>query len=322
MKPVEQAAETLRRANKILIGAHVNPDGDALGSALALTWALRAAGKTVEPLCQDPVPDNLHFLPGSDWLRESPTFTDCDLGVLVDLEGLSRLGRLAQIFEQAPHLMTIDHHIPDQAVGDVRFIDPEAASTSELIYAVLREFGATIDKNVATCLLTGLVTDTGGFKFPNTKPRHLVLAGRLMRAGANLTTIFEEAYEKRSFGAQQLLGRALSGLQRSKDGHVVWAVIRHADFRDTGSADEDTDGIVNHVRAVESSEVGVLFRETMPGRVRVSLRGRGRVNVASIAKAFGGGGHANAAGCSFTMDVDEAVRQTLAEVEKWTASLS
>ena len=155
-------------------------------------------------------------------------------------------------------------------------------------------------------------------KFPNTHPKHLLLAASLMRAGADLSEIITEAYEKRTFRAQRLLGTALSTLQRSKDGRIVWGVLRHTDFIESDATDTDTDGIVNQVRAVDGTDIAILFRETRPDRVRVSLRSHGTVNVSEIAKALGGGGHANASGCSFHAGLAQAVSETLAEVVKWT----
>jgi phosphoesterase RecJ-like protein len=321
MSPAKKAAQVLAASSRVAVGCHVNPDADTVGSALALTWALLDLGKHVEPLCPDPLPANLLFLPGAELIRGAPPGGAFDLGVLVDLEGLDRVARLAPFFEALPHLLTIDHHRPHQEVGDVRFINMRAASTAELVYRVLRAMAVPLDERIATCLLAGLVTDTGGFRFPNTRPQHLALAARLMRAGADISRIAEEVYENRSLAAQRLLGRALSGLQQTKDGHTVWAAISYKDFQETGSLDADTDGIVNHVRAVANAEVGLLFRETRPGRVRVSLRSRGRVDVAHVAQALGGGGHKNASGCSFNTSLEEAVRTTLAEVGKSTDSL-
>lgn len=317
---VKEAASAILDARRIRIGTHVNPDGDTLGSGLALALALRRLRKKVEILCQDPVPVNLTFLPGSELVRPDTTIRTPDLGVLVDLEGLSRVGKLQPLFEGLERVVTIDHHIPEKMVGDVRVIEPDAASTSELVYRVLRQMGVEIDGRIATCLLTGLVTDTGGFRFAATRPKHLELAAKLMRDGADISRIYEEAYENRSFGAQRLLGRALAALKHSKDGRVVWTSIRCTDFKETGSADEDTDGIVNHVRMVTGADVGLLFRETRRGRVRVSLRSRADVNVAEIAKRMGGGGHKNAAGCSFESPLEPAIKKVLAEVKKWMGS--
>jgi phosphoesterase RecJ-like protein len=311
-------AAALQGASSVLIGTHVNPDGDTLGSALALLLALERAGKRAEVVCHDTVPHNLRFLPRWEDVHQAPGVGPFDVGVLVDLEGLSRLASLAPAFKALPSLVTIDHHIPSMELGSVRFVDKHAASTAELILRVLRVMGTPIDADIATCALTGLVTDTGGFRFPNTRPKHLVLAAKLVRAGANLSEIITEAYEKRAFRAQRVLGLALSTLERSRDGHVVWASLRHTDFIDSGATDPDTDGIVNYVRAVDGADIAILFRETRPNRVRVSLRSHGTVNVAEIAKALGGGGHANAAGCSFETGLDDARRCTLAEVVRWT----
>ncbi|MEP0765748.1 MAG: bifunctional oligoribonuclease/PAP phosphatase NrnA [Fimbriimonadia bacterium] len=322
MNTPTDAAEVLRGAQRIAIGCHVNPDGDTMGSALALSFALDALGKTTILLCHDAVPDNLRFLPASERFGNDPEGFEADLGLLVDLEGMGRLGQLAGYFSSLPRLVTIDHHQPQDAVGDVRVIDTSAASTSEIAYRVILEMDVPFTVDMATALLTGLITDTGGFRFPNTRPDHLELAAKWVRTGASLTSIFEHAYENRSFSAQQLMGRALAGLQRSADGQTVWSALALRDFEETGCTDADTDGIVNHLRAIQDAEVAVLFREARPGKVRVSLRSKGQMDVAAIAHKLGGGGHRNAAGCSFDGSLDNAVKTTLAEVAKWTGSLS
>ena len=322
MNTPADAASTLQQAQRVAIGCHVNPDGDTMGSALALSFALESAGKTTLLLCQDAVPDNLRFLPASDRFRSDPEGFQADLGLLVDLEGLGRLGRLADYFRSLPRLVTVDHHEPQDELGDVRVIDTSAASTAELAYRVIVELGVPFSLDMATALLTGLVTDTGGFRFPNTRPEDLELAARWARSGANLTSIFEHAYERRSFSAQRLMGRALAGLQRSADGQTVWAALALNDFIETGCTDADTDGIVNHLRAIQDAEVAVLFRESRPGMIRISLRSKGRMDVAAIAHKLGGGGHRNAAGCSLGGSLHDAVNATLAEVAKCTASSS
>ncbi|GMV35843.1 MAG: phosphoesterase [Fimbriimonadales bacterium] len=322
MNAPADAAAALREAQRIAIGCHVNPDGDTMGSALALSFALQSLGKESCLLCQDAVPDNLQFLPGSERFRSDPGGFQADLGLLVDLEGMGRLGRLADYFASLPRLVTVDHHQPQDGVGDIRVIDTSAASTAEIAYRVIVELGPHSSAEMATALLTGLVTDTGGFRFPNTRPEHLELAAHWARSGANLASIFEHAYENRSFAAQQLMGRALAGLQRSPDGRSVWAALAYRDFEETGCTDAETEGIVYHLRAIRDAEVAVLFRESRPGRIRVSLRSRGQVDVAAIAHKLGGGGHRNAAGCSFEGSLDDAVKTTLAEVSAWTDSSS
>lgn len=318
---LEQVKTAILNAERIVIGTHLHPDGDALGSALGLTWALRALGKTVEPLCQDTVPANLRFLPGAEFMRVEPTLPAVDLAVIVDLETISRLGRLAPFFAGMDRKVTIDHHVPDKALGDIRLVDEHAASTAELVYRVVRALEVEITPNIATCLLTGLVTDTGGFRFAATRPRHLVLASRLMRAGADICMINEEAYENRSLAAQKLLGRALSNLVASEDGLIVWSTLGTDDFAATGALEEDTEGIVNQVRMVSGALVAALFREHKPGKIRVSLRSRGDIDVAEMARALGGGGHKNAAGISYDSGtLEEAVAKTVDEVRRWMAS--
>ncbi|MCS7065346.1 MAG: bifunctional oligoribonuclease/PAP phosphatase NrnA, partial [Fimbriimonadales bacterium] len=203
--------------------------------------------------------------------------------------------------------------------ADVRLVDTCAAATAEIAYRLLRALRVPFTPEIATCLLTGIVTDTFSFKFPNTTPHTLRIAAHLQRCGANISEINEQVFETRSFSAVKLLGLALATLKRTPDGQIAWAVIPRSAFEEAGASEEETEGIVNFVRSIHGVQVAMLLREAPNRKIRVSLRSRGAVNVALIAQHFGGGGHENAAGCTLEMSMSEAEQVLLQEVQKWMA---
>ena len=234
----ERAASEILAARKIAISTHVNPDGDALGSVLALTHALKTLGKDVTPLNVDGVPAILHWLPGAELIQTNTERRDFDLGIVVDAGALDRVGKtLLPIFEEVPLLMDIDHHVVENLVfGQIQVLDSTAAATAELIYELIltlevQSQTTLITPEIANCLMVGLMTDTGSFRYNNVTPKVFSLASELQTEGAEVAKIAEAVYENVSFASLKLLGRALDSLQRSPDGRVVWGVGFGAGFR-------------------------------------------------------------------------------------------
>lgn len=318
----KQAAALLHEAESFLIVPHLHPDGDALGSALGLYHALRAMGKPiVEVVSHDSVPEIYRFLPDWDKIHlEHPPHTTYDLAVVVDQSQLSRAGKHEPLVRAARKILQIDHHVPLEPFADVRIVDTCAAATAELVYRLLRSMRVPITPTVATCLLTGIVTDTFSFKFPNTTPRTLRIAAALQQAGADLSAISEQVFETRSYSAVKLLGLALSTLQRTSDGKIAWVVIPRRAFEEAQAHEEETEGIVNFVRSVRGVEIAMMLRESPTGKIRVSLRSRGKVNVAKLAQQFNGGGHENAAGCTLETTLAEAEMILVREAQRWMES--
>lgn len=297
-----------------MIASHINPDGDTLGSSLALTHALRAMGKAVLPLCSDGVPDIYRWMPGQEWVQRSTDRRDFDLGIVCDTGSLDRTGAARPAVESAAETLCLDHHVTEGQCGDVRLVDARAAATGELTYALLRELRAPLTRAIADCLMCALVTDTGSFRFMNVTPYTFRISGVLMRYGACPAAISELVFENRSLASAKLLGRALDSLRLSECGRVAWAHVTARDFAELDATDEETEGIVNHVRSIRGANVGLFFRE-VPGRqVRVSLRARAGFDVSRIAQQFGGGGHQLAAGCSLPPPLAEAEPAVVAAV--------
>ena len=317
-QPLADAAAAIHQSRTIVIACHVNPDGDALGSLLGLALALLPLGKTLTCLSEDGVPDILKFLPSADRVQRTTNITDFDLALVVDSGDLPRVGRTVQpIISRARQVVDIDHHVTTGAFGDIRVLDARAASTAEIVYALLQTLQAPITPEIATCLFTGIITDTGSFRFQNVTPNTLRVAAALLEAGAPPAFISEHVFENRTFAATRLLGHALSSLRQTPDG-IVWASITASDFAEIGATDQDTEGIVSYVRGVRDAEVGILFREMAGGGIRVSLRSRETVNVAAVAEKFGGGGHRMASGCTVPLPLAEAEQAVVDAVQDFS----
>lgn len=317
---LREAWARLSSADSYVLACHQRPDGDTLGSALALARVLRGMGKEVVVLSEDGVPENYNFIPDADTVLTSTPRRDFGMGVLVDSEGISRVGSAAEAVLSAKDTACVDHHEPDNRFGNIRIVDPEYAATAELVAELLEAGCIAIDREVATQLLTGVIADTGAFRFSNTSPRTFHVAARLTDIGADPSTIARKVYDSRPLHAVKLLGRALSTLRTDPEGKIVWAVISRSDMDDLGAEDADTDSVVNHVRSVRGPEVAILFREIQPNVVRISLRSEGGVDVNRIARVFDGGGHAAAAGCTIEDSLENAQTRMVNEVLKWMES--
>ncbi len=316
---VQRASDALLKAQKIAIFAHISPDGDTLGCVLALTHALKKLGKEVIPCAADGVPHGLKWLPGAEWIQQTSERRDFDLAVVCDAGALNRVGTsLLPIVESAPLLIDIDHHVVlGDTFGDIQVLDSKAAATAELIYTQIRSLEAStgqalMDAEIAECLLTGIITDTGSFMFANVRPETLLLASQLQQEGAVPAKICEQVYTNHTYASQKLLACALNSLQLSPNGKVAWAFLTGKDFEEFNAVDSDSDGIVNHVRDIQGVSIGLLFREIPGKKIRVNLRGREGVAVNEIAAVFGGGGHRLAAGCSLDPPLNEAIERIIA----------
>lgn len=312
--------EELKDASSVIVGTHLNPDGDALGSALALAAYIDRLGIDVEVLCHHPAPRNLRFLPGVDRVRQSPKEEKADLAIMVDLENMERLGDVAEWFIQAPRLIVIDHHVPHESPGDLRIVDVTASATALIITRLLQDLGAEITPDMATCLLTGIVTDTGSFRFRNTTPESLSLSAVLLERGADLAKVNEEVFQRKPLASTLLLGHMLDTMRLECGNRIAIGVLAKQDFERAMATDEDTEGFVNEMLSIDSVEIAAILREPKPGRIRCSLRSRHDLDVATVAREFGGGGHRNAAGCTLDLALEEAEELLVRRLRQCLAS--
>jgi len=312
--PPELMALIPARASFVL-AVHKGPDGDAAGSALALFAALRAQGKDVQVVAPTPLPQHYRWLPGAEQFATEIVGAP-EVAILLDCDGLDRVGGLRQAIEQAPMLVNIDHHSNAEPFGDVRYTDRSAASTSQLVARLLGALGWPLTADIATCLYTGLATDTGFFRFENTDAVALREAAELVGAGASPHAVAEAAGERRAVPRMRLLGRALQSVQLEATGRIAWAVLTPQDFRDAGLGAGDTEGIVDALKQVEGQRAAVLFKAPeRDDQWQISLRSP-VADVAAVARQFGGGGHARAAGCDVNGSFAEVSARVLAAVGK------
>lgn len=319
---LEAARDAILRGSRFLIACHVGPDGDTLGCALSLWLAIRKTGKDAWVVSQDGAPDPWNIIPHTDAVLKAAPDGEFDVAIAVDADGIDRLGSARAAVESAGLVICIDHHKGKSPFGDIQICRPEKSASAEIVLELLDALGANIDSEIATCLMAGIVGDTGGFRFANVTPETLETAARLMRSGASPAEIAREVYENRSLTATRVLGHVLAGLRTAADGRVVWGSVSLKEFADLDASDEHTDGVVSFIRAVRGAQVGLLFRERPDGTVRVSLRSNEATDVSLIAAAFGGGGHAAAAGCTIEGSLAGVEKRVIEEVMKWTESSS
>jgi phosphoesterase RecJ-like protein len=300
--------KVLREKERFLIACHENPEGDAIGSELALALALRKMGKTATVLNADPVPRNLLFLPGADTVVFREDGSNYDVAIVVDCGSPDRTGKVEKELRKPPLLVNIDHHRTNGDRGELSLVDPEAAATGILVHEVLTAMGCEIDRDVAVNIYVAVLTDTGSFHYGNSSPEAFRVAGEMVRAGVDPWEVAEQVYETQSVSRLRLLGRVLSSLELSAGGRVASITTMLADLAEFDAGKDALEGFINYPRSVLGAEVAVSFREEAGGVFRVSFRSKGRIDVCAVATRFGGGGHRNAAGCS--------VPGTLAEVKR------
>lgn len=293
----------LKDEESYLIAAHVSPDGDAIGSSIALSMALESMGKKTVVYDKDPVPEFYKFLPGQERFTNSIPGLNPQISnlVLIDCNELERTS-LENIVIR--HSVVIDHHETIREFGDIKWIDPHAAATGMMVYYLIKELGLKMTKDMATNLYTAIAVDTGTFRYSNTTHEVLSVSADLIDSGADPARIAVEIYETWSERRFRLLTMALNTLDRS--GSVAMLHVTREMFAETGASPEDTENFVSFPRMMKEVKVAVLFREIESGKWKVSLRSRGDVNVSKIAEAFNGGGHRNAAGYKVKGDLKTA----------------
>ena len=306
----------IREANTVGVVGHVGPDGDALGSMVALALAATENGKTGVASFAEPfiVPAEMSYLDTSVLVPPSEFPTDLDLAVAVDTSVRHRVGSLVGAMEKASRLAVIDHHLSAGDWGDVVAIDPQAAATTELIYRILRELDWTITKPVATALYTGLVTDTGRFQYSSTSPQTHEIAADLLACGVEPDVIGQKLFEEAPFGYYAVAGAVLARSVMDADHEFVWSILTMADLDEANVGYHEVDGLIDLVRLARGTQVACLLKESKPGVIKGSLRSRGLVDVSAIAGTFGGGGHHNASGFTSTDSPAEIVEQIVSQL--------
>lgn len=289
---VQKFREVLDQARRIILVAHKNPDGDAIGSALAMHNMLRSQGKETIPICIDSIPQEFSFLPGAEEFKQKLEGS-FDLVIGVDCASLDMVA-----FEDLNIIVNIDHHPTNNSYGSINIIEPELSSTAEILYNLFIKLGWVVDKTVATSLLTGIFTDTGSFQYPSTSPRTLEIAADLMKKGAYLPKIVQYTYQTKSLPTLRAWGKALSKVEINKFLEMAVSAISFEDLKKINAKLEDLSGVVSIINTVPGIKVALLLTQIDESHVNGSLRSTqsAGVDVAKMAEQFGGGGHKLAAG--------------------------
>lgn len=308
---LSQVVELIENKTFFGITTHRRPDGDGIGSSLALWWLLKSLGKQAEVIVRDPVPSSCIRLPGADKVRRVETVDrDYDAVFVIECSDVERPG-INELDKQ--FVVNIDHHSTSELFGDINWIDSTASAVGEMIYNLCKAIGGRITRDIAECVYTALLTDTGSFHYSNTTERTFKVASELIRAGVKPAKLAESVFSSYPWSRIELLAKVMSSVKRHDSGTVA-SLRQSQEMLELASAtEEDAEGFVNIPLSAEDVEAVVMLKESEPGIFRASLRSKGDVNVVKIAEKFGGGGHKNAAGCTLTGDWN-SVESTLVEM--------
>jgi phosphoesterase RecJ-like protein len=314
-----KVAEEIRKNKSFLITSHVNLEGDAIGSELAMRGLLLSLGKQAVIVNQDSVPSEYRFLPGIKNIRRLRDLKrlSFDAFVALDCSDVGRFRNVARLGERCKVKINIDHHPSNSRFGNVNWIEPFSSSTTEMIYQLYQKLGIPLDKEMALCLYVGILTDTGSFHYPNTTARSLKIASELMRYNLAAAKIYKNIYENVSFADIELLSKIITTMQAWEGGRIVWFEIKKEALKRKKVSIDLSEHVLNFGRLVKEAEVVVLFKENLKQsrQIRINLRSK-RLDVNKIAKAFGGGGHKNASGATQEGSLEDVKRRVLNKIKQ------
>ena len=314
MSVLDKIKELIQNAKSILIVTHENPDGDAVGSSLGLMNGLKKLGEKKIDVLIPKINTMFSFLPGFDEIKTTANAEDYDLCIALDSSDLERLGECREVFEKIDKTIVIDHHITNQNFGDVCYVNAVASSTCQNIIVILATLDISINKEIATCIYSGILTDTGAFRY-NVQPETFEFAGMLLETGIDIARIYKVLFDETTEARTKLLGRAINNLEILEEGKVAFTYVTDNDMQELESQDGDHENIVNYGRNIEGVEVSIFFREK-DGKYKVSLRSNEYVDVSLIATMFSGGGHKKASGFELAESLEDAKESVLAEIRK------
>ncbi len=298
MQNLKKIINKITASNRIAVISHVSPDGDAVGSSLALAIALRNSGRTVDVYLEDGVPNVYSFLTASDTVLSQWIGKEYDAVIALDTGDIDRLGKCVQVFNSTTSRINIDHHITNTSFGDYNYIDAKASSAGEIVYNLIGMLGLGINKEIAECLYVAIATDTGGFRYGNTTSKSMQAAAELLTHDIDVSGISRRVFELVTEKKVRLLGNAIGTLEISSGGRLALMYLSNQDKERLGAAAEDFDGIVNIARNIAGVEAAAFLVEIQPMEIKVNFRSNTYVDVSTIAVKHGGGGHKRAAGCT------------------------
>jgi bifunctional oligoribonuclease and PAP phosphatase NrnA len=315
----DQIGEVLRSHQSFVLISHVRPDGDAIGSQLALGYSLKAMGKSVRLINEDGLPENLAFLTGSELIKSPPAEPlDVEVAIALDTATKPRLGAAAlHAASKAKLWLNIDHHISNPKYGDLNLIDATSPATGEILYELITALGMPLPDESRDAIYVAVSTDTGSFQYPSTTARTYEMAADLVRRGLDVGSLNSQTYDENPYRRLELMRALLNTLERSPDGVVAHWELREKTRLDLALRPEDSEGLIDVIRAIRGVQVAVFFEELPDGKVRVSMRSKDRkLDVCQIASEFGGGGHALAAGIRMKGPLEEAKQQVLTAIHR------
>lgn len=315
-KLIDLAIEKILESKNIFIASHVQPDGDNIGSILALGLALKKIGKKIYILKSDSVPSDYLFLPNVDVIRDYDDELEIDLLITLDSSDENRLGKNKVLLERAKFIINIDHHISNTNFGHINIVDSSAAATGELVYKIVKKMDISIDKDIGTCIYTAISSDTGSFMYDNTTSETHEIISELLSLGIDKSNININLYQNRSIERTMLFIKSLETLNLYFDNKVAVVKVTRNMLEDSGAKMEDTEGVVSFMREIAPVEIAILLKEFNENEIKVSMRSKRFVDVAAICDTFGGGGHIRAAGCTINFSMDYSEELILNEIKK------
>ncbi|MSR43517.1 MAG: bifunctional oligoribonuclease/PAP phosphatase NrnA [Pedosphaera sp.] len=319
---IERILERIAESRTICVVGHVRPDGDCVGSQLALALALRGEDKRITIWNQDSVPAKLRFLDPAGLLAKPKRGEKFDLVIATDCASFERLGTVGPCIEQRKLLINIDHHGSNTRYGDINWISSREPSTGELIYRLLKWARWPITPTIANSLFTAISTDTGSFQYPSTRPATYHTAADLVKRGADLAKVCNEVYQSYPLSRARLLRHVFNKFRLAHENQIAYFWLKQADYTRTGAEPNDSEGLIDHIRDIEPVVVACVFEEAAPNLTRISLRSKdSRVNVSEIAQQFGGGGHSAAAGARITGSLLATQRRVIKAIKHALAAV-
>ena len=321
LKIIDRIIDALKAANTVAVSGHMRPDGDCIGSELAVAYALKNIGKQVTVFNQDEMPEKLAFLDPGKLLSGPRKPRHFDAVVVTDCANFERMGTICDTVANRGTLINIDHHASNTRYGDINWIDSKSASSGELVFRLLKQANWTITPPIADCLFTAISTDTGSFQYATTQPSTYHTAAELVNRGANLARVCEEVYQSYPLSRVKLQKHMYNSFKLIEDNQVAFFWIRQEDYRKAGAIPDESEGLIDHIRDIQGVKVACLFEEIEPEITRISLRSKiPDLDVSTIAVAFGGGGHQSAAGARIPGKQRTVQRQVLASVKEALAA--
>lgn len=312
---LDNILEEIKKAESVVILTHENPDGDAIGSVLAMYIALQGMGKQADMIVPE-LPRTFSFLPCADKFLKQGKEEVYDLAIALDCATIKMLNGFANYFETAKVKVSIDHHSTNTMFGDFNYINPDSPACTQILLTILDYFGVEIDKEIGSCLLTGIITDTGGFQYQNTTPETFEFAADLLKRGVHVSEIYKRVMNTKTKSSFELRRRALDRLELLAQGRIAYTYITKKDEQEVNAEPGDHEGIVEEGRSIEGVEVSIFLRETEKG-FKASLRSNSYVNVSDACLLFGGGGHIRAAGCMISAPLEQAKERMISQIESY-----